>query len=135
MNTETAVVDKHIRILSIVMFLASIPIAFLVYSEFFNRFNDSFVCWLKYVGAILWLGWLTRSIWQNPPRSFRVILWSASFLWHLPFIPLFLFSIFSLIPFYLAIHATIIAGYSVLLLLSDHPLKFTNTEQGTAPKP
>ena len=112
-----------------VMFLAGVPVAWLVYSGFMERLNDSALWRLQYIGGVIWLAMLIRFLWRNPPRNFCVILWIVSLIWHLQFIPFFVFVGFSLTLVYLVFHTGIMAGYSGLLLLRDRPQKLTTGEQ------
>ncbi len=129
MNTETNTSDRQVRRLSLVMFLAGIPIAWLVYFGFMDGSNDSLVLRMQHAGGVVWLAWLVRSFWRNPPRSFSVTLWSISLLWHLQFVPFVFAAALHVFLFYLVAHAMIMAGFSGLLLVRDRG------EQGGAGNP
>ena len=135
MKTEIDIPDRQVRRLSLIMFLAGIPIAWLVYSGFMDRSNSSLVWRMEHVGGVIWLSWLIRSLWRNPPRLFSVILWSVSLLWHLQFVPFVFAAAFHIFLFYLVVHAMVMAGYSGLLLVRDRPQKPTKGEQGGAGNP
>ncbi|MDG1357593.1 MAG: hypothetical protein P8P36_05315 [Akkermansiaceae bacterium] len=135
MKNETGISDRQVRRLSLIMFLAGIPVAWLVYSGFLDKSDDSLVWRMKYVGGIIWFTWIIRALWKNPPRSFSVILWSISLIWHLQFMPLVFIAGFHLVLFYLVVHAMVMAGYSGLLLVRDRPQKPTKGEQDSAPNP
>lgn len=103
------------------MFLAGIPIAWILYSDFLPEFGASPLLSMRILGGLIWFFWLVRALWAKPPRGAVITLWVVSFAYHLQYLAFSIVAVFHPFFLYLVGHTLIMVILSAMLLRRDRP--------------
>lgn len=114
--------EKQLQKIILGMFLAGLPLGGLTIYGLIKEPSDGMVA-ASIPGVLIWSSWLCRFFYPEMPRIFRIIIWSASAVWHALLMPLCILGMLVWFGWYFAIHCFVMLGFSLKLITEDRTQK------------
>lgn len=114
--------ERQLRKVILGMFLGGLPFGGLTIYGLIREPSDRMVGALI-PGVLIWGSWFLRFFLPEMPRIFRIIIWSASSVWHALLMPLCILGMLVWFGWYFAIHCFVMLGLSLKLITEDRPEK------------